>query len=189
MARTTQMIDRQGELEPTGSALDLAIDGDGFIEVMGPDGQTLLWRGGRLSISAERMLATADGHVLQDQVPIPEGARDIRIDRNGAVSAKLVGSEDFAEVGRLSLTRVDDHEALERVDGGFYRVADARAVYSAPAGEDGAGSFVHGALERSNVELSEEMVRLMLVQRAYAANAQILQAADQLMGIANTLRR
>lgn len=189
MARTVQMIDRQGELEPTGSALDIAIDGDGFIEVMGADGQTLLWRGGRLSINAERLLATSDGRVLQDQIRIPDEAREIRIDDNGAVSAKLEGADDFVEIGRLSLTRVEDQETLERMDGGFYLVTDANAVYNATAGDNGAGAFVHGSLERSNVELSEEMVRLMLVQRAYAANAQIIQAADQLMGIANTLRR
>lgn len=68
-------------------------------------------------------------------------------------------------------------------------MADATRLEELVPGEDGAGQMIQGAVERSNVQLTDEMVRMMLVQRAYAANAQILQAADQMMGIANTLRR
>ena len=85
--------------------------------------------------------------------------------------------------------RVDDAAALERLDGGLYRLADGARVMDGVPGEDGLGRLVQGGVERSNVELNAEMVQLMIIQRAYAANAQVVQAADQLMNIANNLRR
>ena len=94
------------------------------------------------------------------------------------------------ELGQIQLVRVDDPASVERLDGGLYRVREGGAALAeAQPGEDGAGLLVQGAVERSNVSLTDEMVRLMLVQRAYAANSQIVQAADQLMAIANGLRR
>jgi flagellar basal-body rod protein FlgG len=84
---------------------------------------------------------------------------------------------------------VNDPASVTRLDGGLYRAGDDAQLVEAQPGEDGAGLLVQGAIERSNVALTDEMVRLMMVQRAYGANAQILQAADQLMGIANGLRR
>ena len=75
------------------------------------------------------------------------------------------------------------------MDGGLFRAPDEATLATAAPGEDGAGTFAQGAVEHSNVDLSSQMVQLMLVQRAYAANAQVVQAADQLMGLANGLRR
>ncbi len=93
------------------------------------------------------------------------------------------------ELGQIELVRIDDPSSVDRLDGGLYRVRDGAPLTEAQPGEDGAGTFVQGAVERSNVSLTDEMVRLMLVQRAYAANAQIVQAADQMMATANSLRR
>lgn len=187
--RTVHALDAQGEIERTGAPLDLAIQGEGFLEVLGRDGQSLLWRGGRLIIQPDGQLATADGQVLRDAILAPDDVSALRIDADGAVYAATGGGDTFSQIGRLSLVRVEDQTGVERLDGGVYRVLDAGALSETVAGETGGTQFVQGGLERSNVELSEEMVRLMLVQRAYAANAQIVQAADQLMAIANTLRR
>lgn len=187
--RPMLMLDSQGDIERTGRALDIAIDGEGFIEIMGPRGETLLWRGGAMSVQEDALLATSGGLALRAAIEIPPGARELQIDADGVVRAQLGGDANLTELGRIAIVTVDDPGALERLDGGLYRLADAGLARELVAGEAGAGTLVQGALERSNVELSEEMVRLMLVQRAYAANAQIVQAADQLMAIANNLRK
>lgn len=186
---TQLVIDQQGELQRTGRPMDIAIEGAGFIELMGPGGQTLLWRGGGLKVDADGLLATDGGLPLRAAVTIPADASALEVARDGTVRATLPDGTEPVELGRIELVRCDDPAALVRLDGGVYRMADDLRTVAADAGEDGVGLFVQGAVERSNVQLTDEMVQLMLVQRAYAANAQIVQAADQLMGIANGLRR
>lgn len=188
LANAMSMVNEPGRIETTGRSLDLAIEGHGMIEVMGPGGQTLLWRGGAMKVNEDGLLATADGLALQAAINVPADASAIEIRSDGAVMAK-VGDAEPTEIGRIMLVKVDDPAVLTRLDGGFYAVADGTRLSDAQPGEDGVGTLVQGGVERSNVELTTEMVQLMLVQRAYAANAQIVQAADQLMGIANGLRK
>lgn len=188
-ARPLVMVDAQGEIERTGRPLDIAIRGDGFIEVMGPRGQTLLWRGGSLSVGEDGLLATPDGLPLSAMVTLPRDATAIEFSPEGVVRARIAGAPDPAELGQIMLVRVDDPQTLERLDGGRYRLPDGVFAHEMTPGEDGAGEIVQGGVERSNVDITEEMIRLMLVQRAYAANAQIVQAADQLTAIANNLRK
>lgn len=189
MLDTQFMLNEQGQLERTGQQLDIAIDGQGFIELMGPGGQTLLWRGGGLKVNDDGQLATGHGVALRAAITVPSDASAIEIGKDGVVRVRVPDSADPVELGQIQLVRVNDPSAVSRLDGGLYRVDDASALSEAVPGEDGTGMLVQGSIEQSNVALTDEMVRLMLVQRAYAANAQIVQAADQLMGIANGLRR
>lgn len=186
-ARTAQVFD-QGDLRATGEALDIAIDGDGFIEVLGADGQSLLWRGGSLSIQPDGLLSTADGLALRALITVPEGSSDLRISQAGVVTARMPGEDAPTELGQIDLMTVRDPAALDAMSGGLYRTTDRDAAVQVP-GDDGAGAIIQGSIEGSNVALSNEMVGLLLMQRAYAASAQALQAGDQLMGIANGLRR
>ena len=188
-ARAHYMMDEAGRIESTGQPLDLAINGRGFIELMGPDGLTLLWRGGTLKVGEDGLLSTAGGLPLKPAISIPDDAENLTVGADGVVRAIVDAGGEPTEIGQLMLARIDDAAALERLDGGLYRLADATRITEAKPGEDGAGLLVQGGIERSNVDLSNEMVQLMLVQRAYAANAQVVQAADQLMGIANGLKR
>lgn len=184
------MLNEQGEIERTGQAMDLAIQGNGFIELMGPGGQTVLWRGGALKINEDGLLATAHGLPLRAAITVPSDATALAIGSDGMVRATVPGSEELVELGQIQLVRLDNAANVERLDGGLYRVLEGQApTTEAQPGEDGVGTLVQGALEQSNVSLTDEMVRLMLVQRSYAANAQILQAADQMMAMANGLRR
>jgi len=97
--------------------------------------------------------------------------------------------DEVTEIGQVSLVRPELESALERLDDGLYRAIDGARLIDARPGEDGAGRIVQGSVEQSTVELSAEMVEMLMVQRAFAADAQILQAADQLAAITNTLRR
>jgi flagellar basal-body rod protein FlgG len=189
MADTLFMLNESGKLEPTGGAYDLAIDGQGFIEVMGPGGETLLWRGGSLKLGEDGLLSTLKGLPLKAAITVPDDSSAIEIAPDGVVRAKVGEAGEVVEIGQIMLVKVDDPAGLQRLDGGFYRSVEGARLLDAQPGEDGAGLLVQGSIEGSNVELTAEMVQLMLVQRAYAANAQIVQAADQLMGIANGLRR
>jgi len=179
----------QGDLRASGNAMDVAIDGRGFIEVLGPEGQSLLWRGGSLSIRRDGLLATSDGLPLRALITVPDAASEIRIERDGTVTALVGGDETPTELGRIDLVGVMDASSLEATGSGLYRLAEGVEPAPAVPGEDGIGTIVQGAVEASNVLLAEEMVGLMLMQRAYAASAQALQAGDQLMSIANGLRR
>lgn len=189
-ARAAVAIDEPGTVEATGRSMDLAIRGRGFIELMGPGGRTLLWRGGALKVGEDGLLAAADsGLPLRAAITVPADAAEILIDADGTVRAKTGDADPPVELGEVGLVLPRDGAALDRVDGGLFEVADDAAMDAVRAGEDGAGTLVQGAVERSNVEMTTQMVELMLVQRSYAANAQIVQAADQMMAIANGLRR
>lgn len=179
----------QGELRNTGEAMDVALEGDGFFELIAPDGRALLWRGGRLAIGADGFLGAADaGLPLRAMISVPREASGVAIDRDGTVRALDAGGIPGEEIGRLELVRAREG-SLVAAGGGLFTVEDAQDLTAAPSGEDGAAAIVQGALEGSNVRLAEQMVSLLLMQRAFAANAQVLQAGDQLMAIANGLRR
>lgn len=186
---TQFMVNDQGDLQQTGTAMDLAIDGAGFIELMGPGGRTLLWRGGTLKVGEDGLLASQGGLALKAAITIPQDATTLMIAADGTVSALTPDAATPVELGQIRLVRIADPSTIERLDGGLYGLVDDDSPNDARPGEDGMGLLVQGSIERSNVALTDEMVRMMLVQRAYAANAQIVQAADQLMAIANGLRR
>ncbi|WCM27293.1 flagellar hook basal-body protein [Sphingomonas sp. QA11] len=187
-ADSVAMMNEPGTMQVTGSSMDVAIEGQGFIELMGPNGQTLLWRGGTMKVGEDGLLSAVNGMALKAAITIPDDTSAITIAADGVVRART-GEASPVEVGQIALVKVSDPAMLQQLDGGLYRANDGARLVDAQAGEDGTGMLVQGSIERSNVEMTTEMVQLMLVQRAYAANAQLIQAADQLMSIANSLRR
>ncbi|WP_088307317.1 flagellar hook-basal body protein [Novosphingobium sp. B 225] len=188
ISRTVRVFS-QGALNETGKPLDLAISGDGFVEVLGPGGQAWLWRGGSLKVDADGVLGTADGLQLKTLIQVPDGITDIRIGRDGRVQGLAQGDENLTELGQLELVQPDDVDRLQPVDGGYYLADEGTQLRSYLPGETGQGVFVQGSLEASNVDISTELVSMLLTQRAYGAAAQVVQAGDQLMSIANGLRR
>lgn len=178
-----------GELRPTGQAMDIALNGDGFIELAGLDGEPRLWRGGALSVNPDGFLAGAGGLPLKGAISVPRGAQDLAIAADGRVTAVIDDASAPTEIGRIEVVLVRDPAALTSMGEGLYRVEASSDLVAAAPGEDGAGQLVQGSIEMANVELTQEMILLMLTQRAYAANAQVVQAGDQLMSIANSLRR
>jgi flagellar basal-body rod protein FlgG len=188
-ARTSPRIYEQGDLRQTSKPFDLAISGDGFVEVLGPGGQIWLWRGGAFQVNSDGLLETENGMTLRALIEVPDDASEIRIERDGRVVARVAGEEVPVALGNISIAMPEDVHSLESVGQGYYRVANDDQLRIYEPGEKGKGVFVQGALETSNVDLSSEMITLLLMQRAYGANAQIVQAGDQLMAIANGLRR
>ncbi|HEY0302460.1 MAG TPA: flagellar hook-basal body protein [Rhizomicrobium sp.] len=177
----------QGDLRPTGQMFDVAIQGDGFIELMGPAGRRLLWRGGTLRVNEDGYLATADGTVLRAMISVPQGAGALGIAPDGTVSAAIDGAA--GQLGQIDLVMARAPDMLVEDGNGYYEAADDGGVVSVRPGEEGGGILVQGSLEGSNTLLADEMTNLLLLQRAFAANAQVVQAGDQLMSIVNGLRR
>ncbi len=186
--RTAVRVYEQGDLRETGQLLDFAVSGDGFVETLGPNGEIWLWRGGSLRINADRLLETESGLLLKAMIEVPEDSIGLVIGRDGLISSIAAGSEERVELGALDLAMPNDPHSIEAVGDGYYRLPDDTDLRTLIAGEDG-GVIVQGSLEASNVELTTEMVTLLLLQRAYGASAQVVQAGDQLMSIANNLRR
>lgn len=179
----------QGTLKATGKPLDIAISGDGFIELMAPGGQMQLWRGGSLKVNEDGYLAADNDLPLKAMISVPIGATAISIDQSGKVQALIGGSASPTDIGKLDLVMPKDITQLTPLGNGLYQPLNEADLVTTAPGEDGAGTVVQGSIETSNVQLSDEMVTLLIMQRAYGANAQVVQAGDQMMAIANGLKR
>jgi flagellar basal-body rod protein FlgG len=180
----------QGEIQQTGKPLDVAINGDGFIEVLGPGGQTQLWRGGSLMVNPDGYLAVAGGGLqLKQSIQVPADATGVTIGADGTVTAVAGNGAAATTLGKIDIVRPKDMSLVTALPNGLYQVPGESDLIASAPGEDGAGTLVSGAIEGSNVQLANEMVNLMMLQRAYAANAEVVQAGDQLMATANSLKR
>jgi flagellar basal-body rod protein FlgG len=179
-----------GELKKTESPLDLAIAGDGFLELAMPDGSRAYARGGSLKVNAEGQLTTQAGVPLKPGLSIPDNAQAVLISAGGRVQVRLPGQATPVEVGQIELARFANPQGLLAQGDNVYRATEASGEpIGGRPGEDGMGRVVQGALEASNVKLVEEMVNLMVAQRAYEASVKVVQASDEMLGMINGLRR
>lgn len=181
---------RSGELKKTDAPMDLAIRGDGFIEVLMGDGSVAYSRGGSLIVDKDGLLATADGHVLKPGIHIGQDAREVSITADGRVLVSTRDQGQAIEAGRIDVVRFADNSGLQAAGGSLYRPSErsGEAIFGR-AGEDGMGSLAQGHLEGSNVRLIDEMVDLMAAQRAYESSVKVIQAADELLAMSNNLRK
>jgi flagellar basal-body rod protein FlgG len=178
-----------GELRRTEAPMDLAIQGDGFLELLMADGTRAFTRGGTLKVGLDGQLATLAGHTLKPGLSIPDGA-DVRIHASGRVQARPAGRSDWTDVGQLEMVRFANPGGLATTGHNVYRQTEVsgEAIAGRP-GEDGLGSVVQGSLETSNVKLVDELVQLMMAQRAYEASLKVVQASDEMHALVNGLRK
>jgi len=179
-----------GDLKKTESAFDIAIQGEGFLEVSMPDGSSAYTRGGTFKVNSEGLLATSGGYALKPNLAIPDNAKNMQIDSEGRVRIQVAGQATPIEVGQLDLVRFTSPSALLPQGDNLYRASpgSGEAISGKPT-EDGMGSLAQGFLEGSNVKLTEEMVNLMVAQRVYEANVKVMQASDEMLGMINGLRK
>ncbi|RAN48437.1 flagellar basal-body rod protein FlgG [Herbaspirillum rubrisubalbicans] len=179
-----------GTITATGSSWDLAINGDGFIEVTMPDGSLSYTRGGTLKVNSDGMLVTQSGYPLKPGIAVPTNATSLTISSNGAVTAAVPNQINPVNLGQLQLARFTNPGGLAAQGSDLYVSTDASGEpIAANAGQDGLGTLVQGSLEASNVKLVDEMVNLMVAQRAYEANVKVAQASDEMLGLINNLRK
>lgn len=189
VASTSKLFD-MGDLKKTESAFDIAIQGEGFLEVTMPDGSSAYTRGGTFRINRDGLLATAGGFALKPNLAIPDNAQNMQIDGDGRVRVQVAGQATPVEIGQLDLVRFTSPSGLMAQGDNLYRAsANSGEAIAGKASEDGMGSLAQGFLEGSNVKLNEEMVSLMVAQRVYEANVKVMQASDEMLGMINGLRK
>jgi flagellar basal-body rod protein FlgG len=175
-------------LTQTGERLDVAIQGDGFFEVQLPDGSKAYTRAGSLKTASDGRITTSDGLPLQGGFqPVSAGTTTINIAPNGEVT--YIGSSGTQNF-RVQIVRFNNPGGLESMGRNLYRetAASGTAELGNP-GENGFGSLQQHFLELSNVKVVEEMVNMILAQRAYEINAKAVQVSDEMMQMSNNLRR
>lgn len=189
IANLSKLFD-MGDLKKTDAPFDVTVRGDGFMEVVLPDGSSAFTRGGTLKVNKDGMLATLSGLALKPGISIPEDAQELLVHADGRIQVRTSVGGTPLDVGRMELVRFASPQGLIAQGDNLYRSGAASGdPISARAGEDGVGTLAQGYLEGSNVKMVEEMVNLMVAQRTYEANVKIVQAADEILGLVNGLRR
>ncbi|PZP64129.1 MULTISPECIES: flagellar basal-body rod protein FlgG [Pseudoxanthomonas] len=183
---TTAKSFTQGNLSQTGNALDVAINGRGFFEVLLPDGSSAYTRDGAFQVNAENELVTNEGYPVQPGLQIPEGAQSITIGSDGTVSVQLAGQAAATQVGQLTVTDFVNPAGLQSKGGNLYTETGASGpAQTGTPGENGAGLLIQGSLEGSNVNSVEELVSMIETQRAYETNAKAISTVDSMLGFLN----
>ena len=179
-----------GELKKTDAPLDIAIRGDGFIEVSMPDGSSGYIRGGSLKVGKDGLLTGPADQPLKPQIAIPDNAQSLVIAPDGRVLVTVPNQTAPIEAGRIDVVRFTNPAMLAPQGDNLYRATEGSGEPTlARPGEDGTGTLAQGFLEGSNVKMVDEMVNLMLAQRAYEASVKVVQAADEMLGLVNNLRK
>jgi flagellar basal-body rod protein FlgG len=179
-----------GNLRNTNGPLDLAIEGQGFFQVTLPGGETGYTRSGAFHLNGQGQIVTADGIALEPAITIPANATTISVSKDGIVSATVAGQQDPQQVGTIELATFQNPAGLQARGGNIFvaTIASGDPVTAVP-GADGLGTIAQGFLEDSNVSVVEEMVNMILGQRAYEANSRVIRAADEMLQQVNNLPR
>ena len=183
-----QKVFTQGDYVETGNDLDIAIEGKGFLKVLSGD-EELYTRAGNFSLDSEGYITTAHGDRLQPEISLPAETVLITIQSNGKLTAYGLGDEELASA-QINLYSFPNAGGLYAVGKNLMRQTEAsgEAVEGTP-GSDGFGTVTNGFLEMSNVSVVDEMVSMIVVQRAYEASSKALQTADSMLQMANNVKR
>ena len=180
----------QGNMRQTNNETDLAIDGSGFFQVSRPDGTIMYTRNGSFKRDNVGNLVTGDGDLLNPVITIPSGALKVDIGQDGTVRSCCRCDAGLAS-GQIQLTRFDNPSGLVAMGSNLFIDSFASGPPTQGTGgfTTGFGTIQQGFLESSNVNLAEEMVNMIIAQRSYEINSKTIQASDEMMAIANNLRR
>jgi flagellar basal-body rod protein FlgG len=180
----------QGALTQTANKLDLALNGRGWFQVAGADGETLYTRSGAFNKNAAGQIVTVDGYVVQPAMTVPNDASAIVVNESGQVFVRLGNEPQLQQIGQLTLANFANEAGLDPLGGNLYRetAASGAAVVGVP-GNPGFASIHQGYLENSNVDPVKEITELISAQRAYEMNSKVIQAADDMFGtLAKSIR-
>jgi flagellar basal-body rod protein FlgG len=178
----TERIFTQGNLQETANDKDVAIQGNGFFQVLMPDGTTAYTRDGAFQVDNQGQLVTSSGFPVQPAITIPANAEGITVGRDGTVSVKLTGTTAPTQVGSLQLATFINNAGLQAKGENLYveTSASGNASTNAP-GSNGAGYLTQGYVETSNVNVVEELVNMIQTQRAYEINSKAITTSDQML--------
>ena len=180
---------RQGSVRQTNGELDIAIEGDGYVEIEMPSGETAYTRDGALKLTGEGEIVTSEGYRVLPGITVPEDARSIQINRDGSVFAIFDGQVDAQPIGELQLATFINDKGLEAIgDNLFLETAASGPPTVGEPGIEGRGYFRQGYLEQSSVDVVAEITELIEAQRGYELNSKVLSAADEMLSTTSRIR-
>jgi flagellar basal-body rod protein FlgG len=188
----TQKIFTQGSLQNTENVSDIAIQGEGFFRVLLFDGTFGYTRDGSFKIDSNGQLVTSNGYRVMPEIIFPEGFihDTVSVSQDGRVTVKMPGSDDPIEVGQVEIYRFVNPAGLQAIGENLLKITNASGgPIAGRPGFDGMGKTIHKFLEMSNVSVVQEMVNMIVAQRAYETNSKAIQTSDTMLGIANGLKR
>ncbi len=179
----------QGTLSATGGDLDLAIEGQGYLEVTMPSGGSAYTRDGALKRTGDGLIVTSDGHPVAPGLTIPSDARSVSINANGEVYAYFDGQVAPQQLGQLNLVGFTNEKGLEAIGSNLFLESPASGPpMVGTAGQEGLGMLRQGYLEESSVDAVREVTELIKAQRGYELNAKVITAADQMLSATTQVR-
>ena len=182
----TEKLFTQGSVLQTDNAMDVAINGRGFFQILKPDGDLAYTRDGAFQINDQGEIVTSSGYIVQPGITIPDQAQSITIGLDGVVSVKTAGQTQTTQVGTLEIADFINPVGLQPVgENLFVETASSGAAQPGTPGLDGLGSLNQGALEGSNVNVVSELVNMIETQRAYEMNSKAISTNDQMMQYIN----
>jgi len=186
----TQKIFSQGVFQQTENPLDLAIEGEGFFQVKLPNGATVYTRNGSFKKDSQGNVVTSDGYMLEPPIVIPQEAIEIAVAPDGTVTVTQQGNTQPQTIGNIQLARFINPAGLSAIGKNLFieTAASGAAVVGTP-GETGNGTIAQGFIENSNVQVVEEMVNMIIAQRAYEIVSKSIQASDEMLQTASNLKR
>ncbi|NDU99504.1 flagellar basal-body rod protein FlgG [Pseudoroseicyclus tamaricis] len=182
-ATSVAQIVGQGVLSATGGDLDVAIEGDGYLEVTLPDGRAAYTRDGGLKVSGDGLIVTSDGFPVAPDITIPADARQLSINADGEVYAYFGDRVEAQFIGQFTLTGFSNPRGLEAMGSNlFLETEGSGPPLGGNPGEDGLGVLRQGYLEESTVDAVREVTDLIEAQRGYELNSKVISASDQMLG-------
>ncbi|WP_449371246.1 flagellar basal-body rod protein FlgG [Thiomonas sp.] len=183
---STERLMTQGNLTQTGNSLDVAINGQGFFQVLEPNGTIAYTRDGTFQLNNQGQIVTANGYLVQPTVTIPASAQTITIGDDGTVSVTLPGQAAPQQVGALQLASFVNPTGLQSIGDNLYlQTGSSGAPNTGQPTLNGLGSVQQGYLESSNVNVVAELVDMISTQRAYEVNSKAVTASDQMLQYVN----
>lgn len=182
-------ISEQGNLMSTGNAFDVALQGQGYFQILMPNGDIAYTRDGSFQLNAEGQIVTHDGYQVQPGIVVPQDAVGVTINASGEVLAKIDGQVQPANVGQIQIATFANEAGLDAIGNNLLleTPASGGAVVGAP-GTPGYASILQGFLETSNVNVVSEITELISAQRAYEMNSKVIQTSDEMMAQVNQLK-
>jgi flagellar basal-body rod protein FlgG len=172
----------QGDFQSTNNPLDLAIEGQGFIQVVQPNGEIAYTRAGNLKTDSEGRLVNTSGFPVEPEIVLPPDTTSITISQDGRVTVTQGETADIAELGQLQLAGFANPAGLNPIGKNLYMSTPVSGdPIQATPGEGGLGTIAQGFLEGSNVKVVEEMIGLIIAQRSYETNSKVIEAADEML--------
>jgi flagellar basal-body rod protein FlgG len=184
----SEIIFTQGDFAATNNALDMVIQGHGFFQVLQANGQIAYTRNGNFHLNRDGNIVTSDGDLLDPQINIPQDQTSITIGSDGTVSVQQANQTQAQQVGRIELALFQNPSGLENIGKSLFMPTQSsgEATTGTP-GENGLGTLMSGYVEQSNVSVVEEMINMIVSQRAYEANSKVIRTADEMFTQANNI--